>query len=80
MKKKELKAELEYLKKVVKFQREDIRTLLSEGREFDKLMIKVRYDLEIDLQDMMWRDCTNNNSGLPNGFHDLIINTPIQDL
>ena len=57
MKKKELKAELEYLKKVAEQQREDIKTLLSDGREFDKLMIRSKYDLEIDLHNMMWQGC-----------------------
>lgn len=79
MKKKELKAELEYLKKVVESQREDIRTLLSDGKEFDKQMIRVRYDLEIDIQNVIWQGCKSQD-GLPNGFYGLLTYTPIQDL
>jgi hypothetical protein len=68
MKKKELKAELEYLRKVIESQREDIRTLLSDGKEFDKQMIKVKYDLEIDIQNVMWQGCKGDLVGAFNGI------------
>jgi len=57
MKKKELKAEIERLNKLVSEQRQDIRTLLSDEKEFNKKMIKYKYEIADDLERTMWQGC-----------------------
>ena len=79
MKKKELKAEIERLNKVSQEQRNEIRTLLSDGKVFEKQMIKAKYITVDDLEKVIFQGCkTDLIGGLKNGFYGLLINTPIQ--
>ena len=81
MKKKELKSEIERLNKVISEQRNEIRTLLSDGNVFKKQMIKAKYITVDDLEKVIWQGCTGDLiGGLPNGFYGMLINTSIQDL
>jgi hypothetical protein len=62
MKKVELKAEIERLKSINAECTKEIRTLLSDGKEFDKLMIKCKYDnLELFEKSFWLGDVTNSN-------------------
>jgi len=54
MKKKKLKFEIERLNKVISEQRNEIRTLLSDGKELDKQMIKFKYKVEDDIDRAIW--------------------------
>jgi len=54
MKKKKLKFEIERLNKVISEQRNEIRTLLSDGKELDKQMIKFKYKVEDDIDRSIW--------------------------
>jgi hypothetical protein len=53
MKKKELKAEIERLNKLVSEQRNDIRVLLSDGNVIVKRMIKCKYEIDDDIEKAM---------------------------
>lgn len=79
MKKKKLKFEIERLNKVISEQRNEIRTLLSDGNIFEKQMIKAKYVTVDDIEKQLWAGDINKG-GLPNGFYGLLINTPIQEL
>lgn len=72
MKKKELKKEIERLKILCISLRSDIQTMCSDGREFDKEIIKSKYKLLNDVENTMWQGCDNNVGGLPNGFYELL--------
>lgn len=61
MKKKKLKFEIERLNKKISEQRNEIRTLLSDGKEFDKQMIKVKYKVEDDIDRAIW---AGNSDGI----------------
>ena len=54
MKKKELIAEIERLNKKISEQRNEIRTLLSDGKEFDKQMIQFKYKVVDDIDRAIW--------------------------
>ncbi len=77
MKNKKLKFEIERLNKIISEQRNEIRTLLSDGNIFEKQMIKAKYVTVDDIEKQFWAGDINKG-GLPNGFHGLLINTPIQ--
>jgi hypothetical protein len=66
MKKKELKKEIERLTKLVSEQRADIEVLISKDREFDKLMIKTKYVVERDFEQVLWNGHASITSS--NGF------------
>ncbi len=54
MKKKKLIAEIERLNKKLSEQRNEIRTLLSDGKELDKQMIQFKYKVEDDIDRAIW--------------------------
>jgi hypothetical protein len=61
MKKKKLIAEIERLNKILSEQRNEIRTLLSDGKEFDKQMIQFKYKVEDDIDRAIW---AGNSDGI----------------
>lgn len=79
MKKKELKSEIERLNKVISEQRNEIRTLLSDGNVFEKQMIKAKYITVDDLEKVIWQGCKSDLiGGLPNVFYGMLINNQNQ--
>ena len=71
MKKKKLLKEIERLNKLNYDLRCDIRTLLSEGKDIEKTVIKSKYDLLDKLQFQMWQG-DSYNAVQHNGIIDLI--------
>lgn len=71
MKKKKLLKEIERLNKLNYDLRCDIRTLLSEGKDIEKTVIKSKYDLLDELQFKMWQG-DSYNAIQHNGIIDLI--------
>lgn len=71
MKKKKLLKEIERLNKLNYDLRCDIRTLLSEGKDIEKTVVKSKYDLLDKLQFQMWQG-DSYNTVQHNGIIDLI--------
>ncbi len=71
MKKKKLLKEIERLNKLNYDLRCDIRTLLSEGKDIEKAVVKTKYDLLDKLQFQMWKG-DSYNAVQHNGIIDLI--------
>ena len=61
----------------------DLDTLLN-GSMLSKYLVMEKHKQEKQIQDLIWLNsdrCADEcNGGLPNGFYNLIKNTPIQDL
>jgi hypothetical protein len=71
MKKKKLRKEIERLNKLNYDLRCDIRTLLSEGKDLEKAVVKTKYDLLDKMQFQMWQG-DSYNAVQHNGIIDLI--------
>lgn len=71
MKKKKLRKEIERLNKLNYDLRCDIRTLLSEGKDLEKAVVKTKYDLLDKMQFQMWQG-DSYNAIQHNGIIDLI--------
>lgn len=71
MKKKKLLKEIERLNKLNYDLRCDIRTLLSEGKDLEKCIVKNKYDLIDKMQVQIWQG-EPNNAVQCNGIIDLI--------
>jgi len=61
MKKKELIKEIERLNEINLDLRNDLDIVLSDGREFDKMMVAQKYQTSKDINYVMWRGDKNGN-------------------
>lgn len=80
MTKKQLKKRIADLENQKKQYFNDIQILISDGRLFEKALIKSKYETMFQLENMIWNTCKNVPGGLPDGLFSILQYKPINEL